>query len=1362
METRSKKRSHACDNLHSVMKEGSVERIRTLIYRQADVNELDKDGCSPLVHAAFHNRAPEVLETLIDAKADPNLRSGDATGTSPDVWAELLERGPAREHADVWSQMFRRRPCHPLTCSQLGSPLTLATLRMSPANVKILIKARAEVNFMNVHQDRSSTALFLAVEMGSTDIVKLLVKAKAVLDVLNQNAYTVLDVAERKGHHDIAKLLLDAGAPRGMRWRMQQACIHGRADEVKLLLDAGYLLHLQDSYSQMPLVLAVQHGHANIAQMLIDAGADVNVSDYLQCLTGYSRQRRDIDLDRSGMNSTPHSLMVRETPLCVVVERGDVNAARLIIDAKADMNLPGNAMSLARAAEKGQPDMVKLLLDAKAHVDVGNGIALSCAARSGNTEAVQILLDAKASPESDACYKDSPLTLAISGGHAPAVTALLAAKAPVVSPPDIDDPIILAVKLGKTDIMKIMIDANAPLEAAAGKSSPLRVAIDNMKLDAMRVLLEAKAATDIPGTEYAVDLLSRALSAGMQYQNDSALRLLLDTYPYLASKQHCSRLLSTAYQKRYFSALQLMLDKGISADEATVDGVPIFYQAVSDHTTPVVKMMIDTKANVNVRGPEGASTPLILACRQRYRDIVELLLEATAILDATDCNGHTALRHAVDALQGPPADETIVKMLLDAKADLHVKNRQDSSLTMSASANKSLNMNVHQDKSVLFPAVEMGSLNIVRLLVEAKAVLDVLDHEAYTVLDVAEDKRYHDIAQLLLDAGAPRGMRWRMQRACIQGRSQEVKLLLDAGYPLQFQNAYSQHPLELTVHLGRTDIAQILIAARAQVNVPDTSLLLVSVYQNNVVLVRSLVTAQADVNVRDDVHCPITYSIQRGDLELTKSLIDARADVDLTPLSSAKTALCVAAERGDINAARLLIDAKANLHHIANQMTPLASAADKGQPDMVRLLLHAKTPVDGENGLAMLCAARSGQAEAVRILLDAKASLESRDRSGRSPLTYAISCGQAHVVTFLLTAKAALVSPSKIDDALTVASESDNTDIMKMLIDAKAPLETAAGKRSPRLAAMKKHNLQGIRLLLEAKATTDIPGTKYADTILSHALDMFMRSQDDTVLRLLLDANPSLVSNPQSSGFLGPLYKQQRFSTVQLLLEKRASVDNAGVDGVLILSRAVSDHMTQLVKLIIDAKANVNLRSLLDHPPLIIATRRRYGDIVRMLLEAKATLDAKDCLDRTALRHATHAYDGSPVDESIVRMLLDAKAPLERSDLSYAVYCGQSAVVKILVDAKADLRVKEGYNTPLLMEALEAKSESIVKILLTADPYIFDECDSNGMTSLMFAIKKYGAPRDARNVRMLLKHAWAYCAAQSSDEPPAKRFKRTE
>jgi len=127
-----------------------------------------------------------------------------------------------------------------------------------------------------------------------------------------------------------------------------------------------------------------------------------------------------------------------------------------------------------------------------------------------------------------------------------------------------------------------------------------------------------------------------------------------------------------------------------------------------------------------------------------------------------------------------------------------------------------------------------------------------------------------------------------------------------------------------------------------------------------------------------------------------------------------------------------------------------------------------------------------------------------------------------------------------------------------------------------------------------------------------------------------------------------------------------------------------------------------------------------------------------------------------------VRMLVDAKAPLEYDALSVAVWGRQSAVVQMLMDAKANLHTRDMQDVPLLTRAVQKRALSIVNILLTADPSLLEECDSNGTTALMFAVPKYSATKDAPIVRILLENVKTHCAAGNDDEPPAKRFKGTQ
>ncbi len=232
-----------------------------------------------------------------------------------------------------------------------------------------------------------------------------------------------------------------------------------------------------------------------------------------------------------------------------------------------------------------------------------------------------------------------------------------------------------------------------------------------------------------------------------------------------------------------------------------------------------------------------------------------------------------------------------------------------------------------------------------------------------------------------------------------------------------------------------------------------------------------------------------------------------------------------------------------------------------------------------------------------------------------------------------------------------------------------------------------------------------------------------MVSQNDEVLRLLLDANPSLASNRESTRFLGPLYEKKRFSTLELLLEKRAHVNGATVNGVPNFYQAVSDRMPQMVKLMIDANAYVNVRGRGTKTPLILACRRRYRDIVQMLLEVNAQLEY-----------------------SALKAVIDGR---------------QSTVLQMLVDAKANLRIRYGQGESLLMLALENNLPNMIDALLNAEPSPLHQCNGKGMTALMLAVINHRLHQSANMVKMLLEKVRTHFALKyHDDEPHAKRFEK--
>jgi ankyrin repeat protein len=166
-----------------------------------------------------------------------------------------------------------------------------------------LILAHARVNEAN---DLGATPLWAACQNGSIDMVRLLLAAGANPNVALLSGETPLMVAARGGYTEIVRLLLAKRAdPNRTATRRQTALMWAVAqkhpDVVKLLLANGANIHARsEEWSQVmavpphgyrpynkaiphgsdtPLLFAARVGDVESAKLLIDAGANVNDAD---------------------------------------------------------------------------------------------------------------------------------------------------------------------------------------------------------------------------------------------------------------------------------------------------------------------------------------------------------------------------------------------------------------------------------------------------------------------------------------------------------------------------------------------------------------------------------------------------------------------------------------------------------------------------------------------------------------------------------------------------------------------------------------------------------------------------------------------------------------------------------------------------------------------------------------------------------------------------------------------------------------------------------------------------------------------------------------------------------------------------
>lgn len=312
----------------------------------------------------------EIVELLLKAGADPNVvdasRMNDCELSIVD---KIFKNG---DTALMWATTGRNR------INNAGNTEI----------VELLLNAKADPNIQDLS---GNTALILAAKYGKTETVELLLNNGAnpnikrfkqnMVTFRSQDDWTALMEAAQAGRKEIVELLLNAKADANIQSQYGSTALilTSDLDTIRLLLKAGADPNILNKKGVGVLNDAAYYGRTDIVKELIDVNADLNIKNLLGV-----------------------------TPLDLAAGQGHKEIVELLINAKADLNIQKKSgeTALMSAALQGREDIVQLLVDAKANLNVQNqfgSTALMLAADKRHKEVVKLLLDAGA----DADIKDN-------------------------------------------------------------------------------------------------------------------------------------------------------------------------------------------------------------------------------------------------------------------------------------------------------------------------------------------------------------------------------------------------------------------------------------------------------------------------------------------------------------------------------------------------------------------------------------------------------------------------------------------------------------------------------------------------------------------------------------------------------------------------------------------------------------------------------------------------------------------------------------------------------------------------------------------------------------------------------------------
>jgi len=729
------------------------------------------------------------------------------------------------------------------------------------------------------------------------------------------------------------------------------------------------------------------------------------------------------------------------TPLHRACGMQSLKLVRALIDggAKVDLALGNDdAESILTSAVEGfddefepkphiDPELVKTLLNAGAVVNPGLGKSpLASALEWGHVEVVNLLVSAGADVNITIGDNDcisTPLIKAIRyEDHTPEkdvismVRILLKAgadpQAVAILEGEPETPLEPAMYTKSVELIKLLLENGARVT-----EDSLVQAVNRYNINVVELLLKFGGQVTEPVVERAVESNSTLVFFLLQTADDR-------------TQQRCKN--AALIKSIECGDMDLIHTLGASGAQLTKNpklGLAI-QKVIRKGKTHVLSFLLDEKSGFRILSLESLNTALWTAIRNNRNDVVELLLMAGANVNDTEANGLGKSPLLAAILK---KDSKLAKQLLAAGA------------AVNATGQLAVGESVFITTTVLPAAVDWGYYPLIQNIIDAGAELDAPEKfGGKTALFIAVEKGSKEIVKLLIDAGAnvntsgavicgqtallaaSRNNDLPMVRylielgadsdewsliSAISGSEELVQTLLEARLYRykRYSRGYGCGALQHAIRLKHDTMIKVLLSKGIDANaifnrklgykvvcaypspkvIPGQSALGFAIRldkSKDSWIVRLLLHSGADPNgiVTDDCQTALLVAIEEGNSGLVKTLISARADANPSLEYGVKrTPLQLAVEKGRIDLVNILLDNGANINTPPFDRygaTALQFAAIGGYVGIAQLLIQRGADVNASSAkiggrTALEGAAEHGRIDMLQLLLSAGAKI---------------------------------------------------------------------------------------------------------------------------------------------------------------------------------------------------------------------------------------------------------------------------------------------------------------------------------------------------------------------------------------------------
>ena len=788
-------------------------------------------------------------------------------------------------------------------------------------------------------------------------------------------------------------------------------------------------------------------------------------------------------------------------------------------------------------------------------------------------------------------------------------------------------PLHIAAHHGKSEMIKSLVAHGADIEihtATEEKITALHLAAYAGHLKAVQTLVELGANIEATSSKESTPLHLSACQRNILVTN---FLLEMGANCNAASKQRKTPLFE-AVTRGHQGNVKVLLHHGADMTLATVDGETPIHHAVVMGDAEMLKLIVTANPQVLNHATIGTyEHPLITAVKLQKVPLVKVILDTKA--DPNICN-----KDGMSPLAVASCLENLEIMELLVKRGAEIK----------------LSFPPH-GTPLHIVAVE-GKANAARKLLKMCMDPNVLDSEGTTPLRRAVENKQIEVASVLLKHGAnihiecPGDELSLLHKAAKRNDVKMLELLLKNGADPYETGVKGGTAMFTAAASGSCDAIDLLSQYSELINIPNKGTftpLMAAIYRRKYDCALQLLKHMPDVSLRNLDNMTVLYICIdfRAPEEVVQAILLCDATIN-DPGPNGVSPLLLACHRGFTELVVTMLDKNKGFLKRHPELSPtlVFEAIDAGSCGTLEALLqHGSNPNCIHPHMPMtplhrLCHQQTATERMLQIVLDHNPDMNIVTEMG-APLHVAVVTKKNTFVAMLLKNKAnpnITSGPEKVTPLIT-AAEVDNVEAARLILEYGGRVNHALatnGYTALHKAASSNFTEMAqflIKAMVNGDGTIDRPSTEGYT-----ALHLAVSAGSQEVFAVLIENNSNMNAqdNEGRTPLMHAIYKEKN-DVALMLLELGADVHVGGIDGVCALHIAARVGALDIITRILDLRGNPDIQEGNGVTPLFLAILMGQIAAAKILIERKASVDLANIQHDTPLHVAAQTNNSEAV-----------------------------------------------------------------------------------------------------------------------------------